>query len=180
MLYPGTAFRRMGMNMNRREFLFLLIIAAATGCQRRFVRPGGEHQLGELKDLLRKRTVLRESGFLVFRDDQGWSVISSLCTYDGCNLTYQGKGFLCSCCGSRFTEQGGVLNGPTQEVLPWFEIHFADNRLFTDSAKIVDQNYRFTNAEVETIVSQLMSQGATTDEAPKVPEVLLGDGGSSR
>ncbi len=62
-------------------------------------------------------------GFFLFRDDQGFHAISSVCTHLGCVVAHgEEEGFACPCHGSRFSADGSVIGGPAPAALPWLEI----------------------------------------------------------
>ena len=62
-------------------------------------------------------------GFFLFRDDQGFHAISSVCTHLGCVVAHsEEEGFACPCHGSRFAADGSVIGGPAPAALPWLEI----------------------------------------------------------
>lgn len=55
-----------------------------------------------------------------YKDDNGkLFVVSEKCTYEGCDLNWnQGeKVWICPCCGSKYSIEGKVLNGPATEDL---------------------------------------------------------------
>ncbi len=163
----------------RREFLLTVVgTFFFAACQRRFVRPGGEHQLGQIKDLLEPKTHLHKKALLLYRDPSGWSVMSTVCTFDGCDLTNQEKVLFCSCCNSKFDLRGKVLERPSTENLPWYKLSYTDGNLYADSGSVVDQNYRFTTRELEAEVNALKGLQASEggDSGSKIPEVLLGHG----
>ena len=62
-------------------------------------------------------------GFYLFRGEQGFHAISSVCTHLGCVVAHtEGEGFACPCHGSRFGPDGTVTGGPAPAALPWLEI----------------------------------------------------------
>jgi cytochrome b6-f complex iron-sulfur subunit len=62
-------------------------------------------------------------GFYLFREEQGYHAISSVCTHLGCVVAHnEGEGFACPCHGSRFATDGTVVGGPAPAPLPWLEI----------------------------------------------------------
>lgn len=54
----------------------------------------------------------------------GFSCTSLTCTHSGCTTEYSGSEFNCSCHGSRFDEQGTVLNGPANRPLKKYQTKY--------------------------------------------------------
>lgn len=148
-------------------------------CKRRYVRPAGEHDLGDVDFLLHAQNYVPSRSILAFRDKDGWSALSTRCTRDGCDLTYQEDSLFCSCCSSKYDHRGVVISGPTEEALPWYSMRFKDYHLYAHSGKIVDENYRFTTPEIEDAIARLKVRVETEGVKPgvKIPEILLGSGG---
>lgn len=68
-------------------------------------------------------TRIEAGNFLLFREEQGFYAISSVCTHLGCVVAHnEGEGFSCPCHGSRFAPDGSVVGGPAPAALPWLEI----------------------------------------------------------
>ncbi len=69
------------------------------------------------------RVKLETEQCCLFRDEQGFHAISTICTHLGCIIAVQEQGgFACPCHGSRFNEGGEVVGGPAPTGLPWLEI----------------------------------------------------------
>lgn len=83
--------------------------------------------------------------FFLFRDDQGFHAISSVCTHLGCIVAHQdSEGFACPCHGSRFNEEGNVVGGPAPAGLPWLEIALApDGQLQVNAEAQVTRGTKF-------------------------------------
>lgn len=165
---------------SRREMLQLLGAVglgsmAVCACQRRFVRPAAIIDLGPVTKLLDDKTHNRDRAALVMRDEQGWSVLSTRCTYDGCDLTYQPKSLLCVCCRSVFDHRGNVISSPAVDALPWFEIEYKEGNLYANTAKIVPATYRFNTPELQASLAGLLEQHKKErlEEAGKVPDALI-------
>jgi hypothetical protein len=158
--------------MERRDFLFFIGLAALSlmSCKRRYVRPGGLHDLGPLEAFTSFPRHVRDRSMLVYWDELGLSVLSTRCTYDGCELSYQRDAFLCMCCKSMFDLKGNVLRGPTVDNLPWFELRFADGKLYADSSRIVNTTYRLNLSEINEQLKEI-----TKNEEINIPDILLGD-----
>lgn len=69
--------------------------------------------------------------FLVARTAaDAFSALTAVCTHQSCTITgISGQTFVCSCHGSRFDPNGGVVNGPAQAALRPFSTQFAVNVL---------------------------------------------------
>lgn len=169
------------VEISRRKFLNFSILSAISfafiGCHRDFKRPAKVLLLGTLDQLLFNEVYIPDSKMLVFRDSSGWSALSARCTYDGCDLSYQEKDLYCPCCRSYFSHAGLVLSGKADSSLPYFEMIFKDAKLYADSGKIVGANYRFTNSEIESVLTRMnleIREHRVTDV--DVPGILIGKG----
>ena len=56
------------------------------------------------------------------QDEGGYYAVSATCTHLGCLVEEAGAGLLCPCHGSRFTEDGAIVNGPALRPLPHFSV----------------------------------------------------------
>lgn len=178
-------------NLSRRQFLAytalcsLPLLFGTTGCERhRYIRPSGELDLGTVRELLYGIVHVRPKAALVFRDMDGWRVLSTRCSYNGCDTTYQSSPtntqeqiLLCPCCRSMFDTQGRPLPGSiAKHNLPWMKIAYRDGHLFADPGELVPASYRFTTPEIEEAIRKLrerIKQEGVGDEV-KIPEVLMG------
>ena len=80
----------------------------------------------------------------IFRDEEGFFVISAICTHLGCIVDKKGEGFSCPCHGSVFDARGDVTSGPAPAPLPWLEIGLdPSGDLFVDTDVAVPQGTRF-------------------------------------
>lgn len=81
----------------------------------------------------------------VFRDDQGFYAISSVCTHLGCIAKRHDNGeFKCPCHGSRFTPEGKVVGGPAPKGLNWLAMSLSpDGQLVVDQMRTVSAGTRF-------------------------------------
>lgn len=160
----------------------ILVVLLLGACKSRsYSRPPGLLNLGEVKTLLFEKQHIADKAILLYRDDQGWSALSTRSTYSGCDLTYQDQILLDSCSDSRFAHDGRVLRGPASRPLPWFGLMYKDNRLFVDTGEKVDASYRFTTPEIEKAIKELRRKLAEDDSARgvKIPQILLGEGDQS-
>lgn len=157
-----------------------IVFLSILGCERHYERPQGTSKLGLVKNLLKPRQHISAKSMLVFRDENGWSVLSTQCTYDGCDLSYGFETLLCQCCKSEYFFRGDVLRSPTKRPLPWYKIFFKEGHLYAQAGDIVDKNYRFTTPELEAQVKQLLESVAeatsSNHSSVKIPDILSGSG----
>ena len=162
----------------------LAVLGAGTlmssACTRhRYIRPAQELDLGPIKELLYQQVHRPAQAALVFRDIDGWSVLSLRCTYRGCDLTYQEPVLLCPCCRTRFTMAGMPHKGwPATVPLPWIDVYSRDGHLYANPGKKRPQAYRFTTQEIEEAIQELrarIKEEGLSDEI-EIPSVLMGQG----
>lgn len=169
--------------ITRRELLInlgLSALALSLGCERhRYIRPETELDLGAVKALLYSRTHVPIKSVLVYRDVDGWSALSTRCTYDGCDMTFQEPVLLCPCCRSRFTLEGIPYEGVTaRRPLPWIEVYYREGHLFANPGKVKDKAWRFTTPEIEDAIRKLRKdiKREDLDDEVKIPKILKGEG----
>jgi Rieske Fe-S protein len=82
---------------------------------------------------------------VLLHDEEGYAVIGTICTHLGCVVAATGTGFECPCHGSRFDQEGKVVQGPAPSPLPWYELSLApDGQFVVDTKKTVSVGTRFT------------------------------------
>ena len=81
----------------------------------------------------------------LFRDEQGFHAISSVCTHLGCIVDRKDDGrFECPCHGSKFDARGGLTGGPAPSGLVWVELSVSpEGQLVADTLKKVPQGTVF-------------------------------------
>ena len=91
-------------------------------------------------------TKLDAAQMYLFRDEQGFHAISSVCTHLGCIVTHaEPEGFACPCHGSKFKVDGAVTGGPAPASLPWLEILLSpDGQLQVNAESVVAKGTKFT------------------------------------
>jgi menaquinol-cytochrome c reductase iron-sulfur subunit len=108
---------------------------------------------------------LPDERLFVFRDGKTFHAISAVCTHLGCTVraealpqpqTLEVGGaplrvthrYLCPCHGSKYTGDGGNVEGPAPRPLAWFHLSVAadDGQLEVDLAREVDRDFRLTLA----------------------------------
>jgi Rieske Fe-S protein len=83
----------------------------------------------------------------VVHDEQGFGVLSAVCTHLGCIAAATPEGFDCPCHGSRFGRTGKVIRGPAPSPLVWYELSLAaDGQIVVDTRKTVPMGTRYTLA----------------------------------
>ncbi len=71
-------------------------------------------------------TYFSEHHLWLFRDEQGFHALSSVCTHLGCIVTRLDDGaFKCPCHGSQFSSAGEVTGGPAPRGLLWIALSFS-------------------------------------------------------
>ncbi len=135
-------------DISRRDFLklardgFLYLSGAlALGGLLRFLdydpnpAPKTEFDLGLASNYpLNSRTLLSDPPAVLLHTDNGFSVLSLICTHLGCTVEQKTDGFTCPCHGSRFDSVGKVTNGPADKPLRSLRVELTNDghlKLFT-------------------------------------------------
>lgn len=178
------------MNLTRRTFIINTInstiplllaptLISLIGCEKRYERVAVKYDLGDVNTLNAPSQFIRDQALYLFHDTNGWSVMSTRCTYDGCELSTQQDLLICLCCQSEYSIGGENYRGPAKIQLPFYAISYSNSHLYADSGEEVAAAKRFTFPEIETDLAQfnetLMLQGQKNGEM-KVPDLLLGQG----
>ena len=146
--------------IGRREALSrlssLLLCALAACTRRRYERDGFEFKLGPYGDFLYRKVGLRKRAIVLFRDERGWSALSTRCTYNGCDLSDHDSYFLCPCCRSVYDPFGRKISGPAPGDLPWMGIRFVRGEIYVNPspARRAAPGDRFTTEELEREIAQ--------------------------
>jgi len=82
-------------------------------------------------------TYLPQNKLWLFRNEEGFHAISSVCTHLGCIAEREADGhFSCPCHGSVFDPEGRVLGGPAPKGLVWVELDLSpEGQLTADTLK---------------------------------------------
>jgi len=157
--------------------LVVVMSVSVSGCKHSYERPAQKTYLGKVSEFLGPFRHLQSKGVMVFRDEKGWSVLGTRCTYDGCDLTHQSDGFICSCCRSYFDTGGRSLTRPARNSLDWYTLIFEQESFFVDTGKKVDSTYRFDSEEIQALVQEIQRRNAEAIGIgdTKIPEILRGD-----
>lgn len=120
-LFVGVCFTRLWALI----FVSLLLVSCRSSVLR---RPYGDLRLGKVADLLAPDTFIEDDRLLVRHDAGGFSVMSTMCTYDLSPLTVkttpQGKIWASAYSTSTYSYEGKVLTGPAKGDLPYYELRF--------------------------------------------------------
>ena len=76
-------------------------------------------------------TFLPDRHLYVFNSADGFFVVSSECTHLGCSVKHTASGFECPCHGSRFDENGLVVQGPAPQPLAWYAVSLSPREQMT-------------------------------------------------
>ena|ERR1051325_4111515 len=60
-------------------------------------------------------------GIIIARSSSGFIALSAHCTHAGCNVNFDGNSFPCPCHGSRFAQDGSVMQGPANSPLTKYQ-----------------------------------------------------------
>jgi len=95
------------------------------GCSEGRERPPGYVRVGKARELLAPETFLYQRGLLIRRDERGFSVMSTQCTYDLSTLARKlnpaGDTLVSRYSESTYRLDGSVLTGPARAPLPYYE-----------------------------------------------------------
>ena len=80
--------------------------------------PPSEFDLGEAMYFLpNSRTIRADIPAAIYNKAGEYSALSLTCTHLGCTVEEDGEGFKCPCHGSRYNQDGLVLQGPAKQPL---------------------------------------------------------------
>jgi len=174
------------MNFSRRIFIVGGISSLGfLACERSAYRREEEQKnvaldLGPVRNLLYTQIHIPIKAILLFRDIDGWSAISTRCTYNGCDLTFQEPTLFCPCCKSSFSLDGDPYSGDYATIpLPWIEVGYKEGHLYAYPGKVVSKKKRFTTPEIESAIRKLKLQirDPSVSSEARIPEAVLGGTG---
>jgi cytochrome b6-f complex iron-sulfur subunit len=88
-------------------------------------------------------TFLEDRRLFLFNGPDGFFSVSSVCTHLGCNVKRASSGFECPCHGSRFDENGRVVQGPAPAGLAWYALSLSPRgELIVDLDRTVGPDFR--------------------------------------
>ena len=68
------------------------------------------------------QTVIPDVPALLTHNQAGFSALSLICTHLGCTVWQDANGLTCPCHGSRYDENGNVLQGPAKKPLAFLRV----------------------------------------------------------
>jgi cytochrome b6-f complex iron-sulfur subunit len=146
------------MQISRRDFLtnlgfgaFLAFIGALATMFARFLTPNivtpapGPVELGTPGDYaIGSVTYIESARVYLGRDERGFYALVARCTHLGCTTRRDRQEYVCPCHGSRFARDGQVIAAPATRALDRVFIgRNEDGKLFVDSSRKVDADFRF-------------------------------------
>lgn len=152
------ADKKKGQDVSRRDFVAKLgtgmclggLGVAAMGILRSvapsaYPDPSMQFKIGKASEFgVGSVTPFETEKVFVFRSENGFHAISSICTHLGCIVAHNEDGFACPCHGSRFALNGKVIQGPAPKGLPWFRIYtIASGQLVVDRATTVKRGTEY-------------------------------------
>ena len=88
-------------------------------------------------------TFLEDRRLFLFNGPDGFFAVSSVCTHLGCNVKRVSSGFECPCHGSRYDENGRVLQGPAPSPLSWYALTLSPRgEVIVDLDRAVGPDFR--------------------------------------
>lgn len=120
---------------SRRQFILALIggVATLSGLAR-FLRPRPlprtilvEAPLADIP--LYGGLVFTQERVALLRGESGIYALSLVCTHLGCTVSVMPDGLYCPCHGTRFDQQGNVLQGPATRALPRLPTEMRGDRI---------------------------------------------------
>lgn len=151
MVDPIQSSRRFKEETSRRDFLGMAaawsaicaFVMAMIGAMRLpmpsvFPESNSRTKLGKPEQfLIGSATYFPKQRIWLYRDDQGFHAMSSVCTHLGCIADRLDDGsFSCPCHGSKFDVVGKVIGGPAPKGLVWVELSISpEGYLIADTLK---------------------------------------------
>lgn len=129
--------------LSRRDLLVGSVAAGCLGCEAVRPRPR-KIRIGKLSDFGESRQVLELVRVVLLRDGEGLSVMSLVCSHQGCLVASDGAEYVCPCHGSRFSVDGKVLTGPASRDLAYYELSLVDGELYVDFGALVGPGWRLS------------------------------------
>ncbi len=82
-------------------------------------------------------------------DSSGYFAVDAICTHLGCTIRLQADTtYQCRCHGSRFTEDGTVINGPATRPLGFLRLYWSGTGTLTvDRVSVVEASFRLPKTQ---------------------------------
>jgi Rieske Fe-S protein len=150
--------RKQVSSISRREVLSKLlgalwIVPTALGLGQilrfmRFEPPANKttrFALGTTGSLPRLPAYIESGQIWLHRDEGGYFALDAICTHLGCTVDYDGSvEYSCRCHGSRFAEDGSVLQGPATRALSYLRLYWEGGRLMVNRDEQVSGTFRLS------------------------------------
>lgn len=124
------------------------LISLFSGCERHQRRPYVYLRVGKIHDFKQQETYLPDLRLVIFKDEKGFSAMSTDCTYDLTPLKRIEEGgvvlYSSTYTTSQYTRDGEVKQGPTKFPLPRYKLEYAS----TLYGGVFDSLYVFIGDEV--------------------------------
>ena len=106
--------------------------------------PPARFTVGNPEDFPRgSATFLEDRRLFLFNGADGFFAVSSVCPHLGCNVKRGAAGFECPCHGSRFDENGRVVQRPAPAPLAWYALSLSPRgELVVDLERTVGPDFR--------------------------------------
>ena len=123
-------------------------VAAVSYLRQFFPRLAGEKRRITIGDATQypvdTYTYLDEHNLFVYRDHEGISAVSAVCTHLGCILEKTTEGFECPCHGSCYNRKGEVLSGPAPRDLSGYQVNrTANGKIVIDPGRVVSAEDKY-------------------------------------
>ena len=130
----------------RRKFLKILAASPLVACSSGSGAPAsfGVVAAGNVSSApVGTLSVVPNAPAILARDSDGLYAMTITCTHEGCDVTPTGVTLYCPCHGSRFDDNGAVLQGPASSALVHFAVTLDANGAITvDGTKQVAASAR--------------------------------------
>jgi nitrite reductase/ring-hydroxylating ferredoxin subunit len=91
--------------------------------------------------------LVEDAKVFVKRDAEGIRAMSAVCTHLGCTVRHDDQGLVCPCHGSRYDEEGRVVDGPAPAPLAFLSVERnARGHLVVDLGRPVAADLRLRGA----------------------------------
>lgn len=155
--------------LSRRAFLqksglvmqLIAISSLLPSCVRRqYIRSAQKCRLGPPLTFFFPFQIATEHAIAVKRRDKGWSAMDARCTYEGCDLSFDGKSLFCPCCKSIYSLEGSVLSPPAETPLKHWRMSYESGHLIAFAGDSVERDQFFSLPELEEEMAPLVEKYA--------------------
>jgi Rieske Fe-S protein len=147
-----SAIARRDVLLGMLDFAWVAPLAAGLWGLARFLRyeppttGGTQFILGSPTALPRLPAYIEAGQVWLHQDSAGYYAVDAICTHLGCTVRLQpdGQEFLCPCHGSRFLDDGAVVNGPATQPLRFLKLYWNNQHLIVNRAEVVEPSARLS------------------------------------